>query len=282
MSQKQAAPERPRAPFHYVTQHFLKMPLVINGKRKTFCIFDTGIGLNLLSKKVADEFGIKPEKSYTGQRMSGQSITLPVSTIKSMTVAGITKKNVEVGIWDFNGFLPQGSSKDIECYLSLTFFRDLPFTMDYKNGCMILEDQASLEARVKAGKVVPIKVKDDVTTTTIFMPFQVPGGPPIVVELDLGSDVLILNTSLMERLKVKADGEGTNTVKGKDETANAYTRLYSKIEGEVHPENTPSMSQSKPTVMFQKIIYDGLVGNDFMKRFTVTYDLANSRLIFAN
>ena len=33
--------------------------------------------------------------------------------------------------------------------------------------------------------------------------------------------------------------------------------------------------------MFQRIVYDGLVGNSFLKNFTVTYDLANLRMIFA-
>jgi hypothetical protein len=35
-------------------------------------------------------------------------------------------------------------------------------------------------------------------------------------------------------------------------------------------------------VMFQNIIYNGLIANDFMKRFTVTYDLPNSAIILAS
>lgn len=33
--------------------------------------------------------------------------------------------------------------------------------------------------------------------------------------------------------------------------------------------------------MFQQIIFDGLVGHRFLRNFTTTYDLANSRMIFA-
>jgi hypothetical protein len=32
--------------------------------------------------------------------------------------------------------------------------------------------------------------------------------------------------------------------------------------------------------MFQKIIYDGLVGDRFLRNFTTTYDLENERMIF--
>ncbi len=34
-------------------------------------------------------------------------------------------------------------------------------------------------------------------------------------------------------------------------------------------------------VMIQEIIYDGLVGDGFLRNFVVTYDLPNSRMIFA-
>ena len=33
--------------------------------------------------------------------------------------------------------------------------------------------------------------------------------------------------------------------------------------------------------MFQEIIYDGLIGDRFLRNFTVTYDLPRSRMIFA-
>jgi hypothetical protein len=32
--------------------------------------------------------------------------------------------------------------------------------------------------------------------------------------------------------------------------------------------------------MFQRIIYDGLVGDAFLRRFTVTYDLPRERVVF--
>ena len=33
--------------------------------------------------------------------------------------------------------------------------------------------------------------------------------------------------------------------------------------------------------MFQRIIYDGLVGDDFLRRFAVTFDIGGGRMIFA-
>jgi antitoxin (DNA-binding transcriptional repressor) of toxin-antitoxin stability system len=33
--------------------------------------------------------------------------------------------------------------------------------------------------------------------------------------------------------------------------------------------------------MFQQVIYDGLIGDSFLRNLAVTYDLPNSRMIFA-
>jgi hypothetical protein len=33
--------------------------------------------------------------------------------------------------------------------------------------------------------------------------------------------------------------------------------------------------------MFQKIIYDGLIGDAFLRNFVVTFDVAAARMIFA-
>ena len=33
--------------------------------------------------------------------------------------------------------------------------------------------------------------------------------------------------------------------------------------------------------MIQEIIHDGLIGDSFLRNFVTTYDLANSRMIFA-
>lgn len=38
---------------------------------------------------------------------------------------------------------------------------------------------------------------------------------------------------------------------------------------------------TNPRVQVQKIIHDGLVGDRFLRNFTATHDLPNSRVIFA-
>ncbi|MGI0085134.1 MAG: hypothetical protein ACREBQ_08635, partial [Nitrososphaerales archaeon] len=99
--------------------------------------------------------------------------------------------------------------------------------------------------------------------------------------VDTGSDILILNTRLMEQLGVREDGDGVRKVEGKDETGHIFTRYFARLDGIISLLTSQDISQQNPEVMFQDIIYDGLVGNSFLKSYTVTYDIAHSRMIFS-
>jgi hypothetical protein len=90
------------------------------------------------------------------------------------------------------------------------------------------------------------------------MTLELPSGRRVLVEVDMGSDVLILD----ERF---ADDVGV------DLADDALLR-----------REAPELGQRDPQVIFQSIIHDGLVGQDFLSRFAaVTWDLAGARLIFA-
>jgi hypothetical protein len=67
---------------------------------------------------------------------------------------------------------------------------------------------------------------------------------------------------------------------GKDETGHRFIRFFSKIEGPVYVAGSSEIKGESPDVMFQKIIYDGLVGHYFLRDYTVSYNIANSEMIF--
>jgi len=96
----------------------------------------------------------------------------------------------------------------------------------------------------------------------------------------MGSDSLILDESLADAVGVDLQRDGVRRVQGQDETGHAYTRSFTRLEGSVRATGAPAVAQPDPEVMFQRIIYDGLVGDAFLRRFTVTYDLPHERVIF--
>ena len=96
----------------------------------------------------------------------------------------------------------------------------------------------------------------------------------------MGSDSLILDERLADAVGVDLHRDGVRRVQGHDETGHAYARSFARLDGSIRATGAPVVAQPDPEVMFQRIIYDGLVGDAFLRRFTVTYDLPRERVIF--
>jgi Aspartyl protease len=270
-----ASPGARSVPFRYF-HHLLTVPVVVDGSRESRFVLDTGIGLNLVSQALAAEVGCEPTgETYRGKRMSSQEVEVPLARLGSLRFAGVEAKDVEVGIFDF-GALGDG----VEGFLSLTFFAGAPFTVDYGGGTVVVEDEASLAARHGRGTAVQVRIEDDGHALGVHLPLTVPGHSSLEVEVDTGSDTLILDERLAAAAGIALEGDGMRRVDGEDETGHAYTRVFTRLPGTIHPSGAPALAQHDPDVMVQRIIYDGLVGDAFLRRFAVTYDLPRAEMVF--
>jgi hypothetical protein len=135
--------------------------------------------------------------------------------------------------------------------------------------------------RVATGTAVDARVRRDGPALDLFLPFTVPGRESIEVEVDMGSDSLILAEEIARDVGVRLDSPNVRRVDGTDEMGHAYTRYFTAIDGAVHPTGAPGLSQVNPDVMVQRIVYDGLVGDAYLRNFVVTYDVGRTRVIFA-
>jgi len=126
---------------------------------------------------------------------------------------------------------------------------------------------------------VPIEVERDGPSLAPFVPLILPSGRKIRVEIDTGSHNLILDTRFLAECGPSPDGPAVETTTGTDETGHEWTRHYATIDGTVQLADAPPTAQGAPRVMFQDIIYDGLIGTDYLGRYRVTYDIAGGRLV---
>ena len=97
----------------------------------------------------------------------------------------------------------------------------------------------------------------------------------------MGSDALILDDELAAEVGVALDDPEVRVVDGTDETGHVYIRRFTTLHGPIHPEGAPSIVHDDPAVMFQRIRYDGLIGDAFLRRFSVTFDVPAGRIVFA-
>jgi Aspartyl protease len=262
----------PGTPFRYL-HHLVTVPVRIDDRHDACFILDSGIGLTVVSASFAERAGIAVgPTTFSGQRMSGQEVELPLARLSSLQFGELRRGDVEVGVLDMAGFPPE--LDEIDGFLSLAYFDDRPFTVDYEHAVVLLGGS-------NGGVPVPLEVEPDGPSVTAFMRLVLPGGKVVRVEVDMGSDALILDDGHAAGVGVVLDDPSVRVVHGTDETGHAYTRRFTTLRGPVHPEGAPSVAQEDPPVMFQKIRYDGLVGDAFLRRFAVTFDLPAGRIEFA-
>ena len=211
-------------------------------------------------------------RPFSGQRMSGQEVELPLAELPSLRFDELRRECVEVGVLDLSTFPPELA--EIDGFLSLAFFDETAFTVDYARGVVQL-------GTPDGGVSVDLEVERDGPAVTVFMPLVLPGGRAVRVEVDMGSDALILDEDLAEGVGVALDHPSVRVVDGTDETGHRYTRRFTTLRGAIHPDGAPSVSQDDPEVMFQRIRYDGLVGDAFLRRFAVSFDVPARRMVFA-
>lgn len=264
-------------PFSYFEKTFMVVPVEINGNVTQDFIFDTGIGVNIISQSLCHQLGCKAQGEHTGKRMSGQEVHIPMSSVGSLSLAGHGQKDVPVGLFNLEEMMPGAK---IGGFLSLGFFRDLPYSVDYDRKTITFEDPSSLEKIRAEGIRVPVRFDIQGPSFGIFLSLILPNGKEASVEVDTGSQALILNEKFMDELGVKANGPDVKRKDGKDETGHMYSRFFATLKGRVHLRQSQDISMNNPEVMFQKIIYDGLVGHHFLSQFRVTYDLPHSEMIF--
>ena len=243
--------------------HFVTVPVTVGGVETTF-VLDSGIGLTL----VRDTLGVAERngETYTGTRMSGQQVPVPLGFARSFDFGGEARET-EVGLLDMSAFPPE--LDHVGGFLSLAHFAETTLTVDHPRGLV----RVGAPAR---GVRLPVTVHCDGPAIDMFAPFVLPDGRTVSLEVDMGSGALILDERFAE-----LGGAQVQRVDGTDETGNAYTRRFTTLPGRIHPAGAPELGEDDVSVMFQRIVHDGLVGDGFLRRFAVTFDVAGEALFLA-
>ena len=261
--------------------HVITVPVRLADSVPARFVLDTGIGLPIVSAALARREGW-PETGATGsgRRMSGQLVSAPLVRIPSISIGSLRRENVLAGMLDLGTFLPPESG--IEGFLAPSVFEPWPFAINSVTGTVRLLRGDDAGAPLGVGVEAPVFRHREGDGISYFLDLRLPSGSIARVEIDTGTDSLILHTRYMRELGVDPGRAGVVERHGEDETGHAYTRWFATVRGAFRVAAAPSICQNDPAVMFQEIIYDGLIGDAFLRSYDVTYDLARSRLIFAN
>jgi hypothetical protein len=268
------------APFEYTGVHFLVVPVRVNDAIDARFILDTGIGVNLISMSLCKQIGCRIDGEASGRRMSGQEVTFPTTRVPALTFAGHREQGTLAGVFDFEerNF---GVDPSISGFLSLDFFRRLPFTIDYRSRTVTLDDEATLRERRRRGRVTPIRLDEEGPAIDVFTEMALPHGLAASIEIDTGSPALTLHERFIDRLGIAKAAPHLREKAGTDETGHAYVRHFAAEPVPIGLAVAPPDERIPVKAMFQAIIYDGLIGDAFLRHFDVTFDLPRREMIFA-
>lgn len=251
--------------------HFTRLPVALGGVPHRF-LFDTGIGVNVVSTSVTERLQLQSVgETFAGQRMSGQWIEAPLVYLPPVEVGDRVLVDQVAAVADLG---PEGGSGGFSGILGLTAVADVPLTVDAGAGTIEFGDPGDTAFRV------PLDVRRQGPSTTSFAPLVLPDGATITVEVDTGSGCLILDTDLLHRGAVTPWGE-LETNEGVDETGYHWQRATGLLNGAVFFAAAPGSRQDKPRVLFQDIIHDGLIGSGYLDRFRYTVDVMREELLLS-
>jgi hypothetical protein len=247
--------------------HLVRVPVRLGGDDLRFLV-DTGIGVSVVSTRVAARADVLDlGRTFAGRRMSGQVVEAPLVRLPELAVGDHVVHDHVAAAVDLGA--------DFDGILGPTCFPDRVVTTDPAASTFTVHDAG---AGVD-GIVVPLEVHRDGPSADPFVRLVLPGGRTVLVEVDTGSDCLILDTRLMAECGIVDGAPGVSTREGVDETGHAYLRYDATLPGAVHLAAAPETAQVGPRVIFQEIVHDGLVGADFLYRSRFSFDLAGERMV---
>jgi hypothetical protein len=256
-------------------QHMIRVPVQLAGDPYQFLV-DTGVGITIVSSAIASRSDVQPiSETFTGRRMSGQDVEVPLVRLPRLDLGGYTVDAHIAGVADLGD--PDGPN-GFAGILGLDLFDRHVVTTDPQTMTFTVQSAESFDAD---GFEIPLAMRRAGPAVDPFTRLVLPSGREVLVEVDTGSEYLILDTRFMADCGLQIDDPGMTTKTGTDETGYQWTRRWATAHGEVYLAAAPSTAQAQPLVQFQDIIHDGLIGTDYLERYRMSVDVSGSRLVLS-
>ena len=260
--------------FQILAGALIVVPVELANSRKARFALDTGAGLDVISKRLAAELSLSVEGSFTGKRMTGEEITVELTKVPSLSFAGSEKTDYLVGVTDIFDKLPKELGS-VDGALSMRFFAETQLKIDFP--------QSIVEVAPKAmdGYVVPLKkIRQQDLSLGLLAPITIDGRYGGDFEVDTGTTTTIVPLKAMERLGLSKEDKSLRKVEGVNETGVPFQRFYGKAKAVYASGQSETMVSDSP-ICFEEVIYDGVIGIEYLKNFSVIFDLPNSQMLLA-
>ncbi len=266
--------EQIKIPFNSTDNGHIIVKAQVNGIEGQF-IFDTGAGMNLLTKEFADKIKDLEETHHfhTGHRATGEEIKSNLWNSKTLKINKFEIEKEVFAVYDLD--FP------LDGLISLTPFKNKQITIDFENKILSIESEKSLNRLVSEKDFeIPIIVSSDKDITIGIATFvNLENKLPILANLDSGAGfgVYRFNSRYMTDLGIDSTELKSEYRKSyfKPEKGNIfYFTTLSKLTDESKNASTNNLKVS----FIDGLIHEGIMGIDWIGK-KITIDMPNERLI---
>ena len=228
--------------------------VAIGGRTGTF-LFDTGEGTTAIGPEFARSIGCRPWGRITGYRMSGEALGAAHCDGLAMDVSGRRFAVPTAIVFDIGALIGSGVPH-VDGAVGLDAFAGETITI-VPRACIIVENAASLAARIPHATALPVRIVRDAEGTALSVDGAVPTPDGTAwMELDTGNGGSNVVANVIAPLLGLAPNIAT-AVDGTFALANGIA-----VRGPLRTRD---------------LILDGDIGARFLNDWTLTLDLANGR-----
>ena len=233
-----AATQPTSVPFTTNSDGMVIVPATLGTDISVHVILDTGAGLDVLAPSLIEKLHGKPAGQFSALRMTGEHLDIALFTIAELSVGPVVRKNVLVGTWDVLDKFP------LDGIISLSDFRQQPFTIDFANKAFIFETPKSLAAGRKVATVSPLQFDDfrgialDSFSRFLF------GNQTGLCEVDTGSPTATVSIRYMSALGIDKDSANVHKHEGRLPILTSLfpTSSMTVLSASITGPTTPSLS----------------------------------------
>lgn len=265
-------------PFEFVKgDTAVVVPVTVDG-RGLHLVLDTGAGIEAIAAGVAKELNIQVTETHTGKRLNGDPLTVGMGKARSVTFGSITKRDWPLAPMEY--FDETSKEINVQGLLSLKFFEDHPFTIDYPGKKIIIETASSLAERKRKGFVTPIFTTQEIPRALgAEVDLEVDGKWKQRSIIDTGSAPTKLDMPYFEKM-----GYSPNDPRLKKKSNNTIAKttthaMFIPGPGRIRLFGSKDVVNDEAPIRFQEKLSAASIGGDFFMKYQVTFDLQKHELI---
>ena len=260
------------------------LPVSVNGSRAYTMILDTGAGETFVSEKLAEEVKLarKGSAQVNGNGEGVERFPLAKNVTFRVGAAELLEKTIV--IYNYGDF-EKHEGREVDGTLGVNFFHKYVVEIDYAAKKLSIYDPASF-VYSGAGAVIPLRILNGGTLALFDAKIVAAAGQPAIdahLAVDSGTySALRLHGPFVEKNALA--GEGRNQFASFGFGAGGEFR---QVTGRVASVEIGGVKLANPVADFSTdskgvtatANYDGTIGGDILRRFTVILDYSRSQMI---